>query len=100
MDILPASNIDEDEFQVEKILSYKVDKFHVRYTKGPCLLFNVRWSLPYTSDDDCLEPYVLLKNVNALREFLTNNQDFKSFVLSIEYAKLRQQYPARFPIFA
>ena len=43
-----------------------------RYTKGPCLLFNVRWSPRYTSNDDSWEPYVLLNNVNALRELVTN----------------------------
>ena len=48
----------------------------------------------------CIEPYVLLKNVIALHEFITNNEDFKSFVLSPEYDKLRKQYPARFPVFA
>jgi len=100
MDILPASNVDKEEFQVEKILSYKVDSFPLRYKKGPCLLFLVRWSLPYTSEHDSWEPYVLLKNVDALHNFITNNETFSNFVLSTEYDKLRQQYPARFSVFA
>jgi hypothetical protein len=100
MDILPASNSDKEEFQVEKILTFKVDNFLRRYAKGPCLLFLVRWSPPYTSKDDSWEPYVLLKNVDALHDFVANNESFRTFVLSSEYDRLRQHYPARFPVFA
>ena len=75
-------------------MSCQVDNFPLRYTKSPCLLLNVRWSPRYTSNDDSWEPYVLLKNVNALRDWsLTNNEDFKTCVLSLEYAKLSQQCP-------
>ena len=84
----------------KKILSFKIDNFPLRYKKGPCLLFLVRWSPPYTSEHDSWEPYIMLRNVDTLHVFIANNGTFSNFVLSSKYDKLRQQYPAIFPVFA
>jgi hypothetical protein len=43
------------------------------------------------------EPYILLKNVNVLHNYVTTNVSFKDFVKSQEYKDLCRKYPARFP---
>lgn len=97
IDIVPAIDETKDEFQVEKILDYKVDVCPNRYRKGPCLLFLVRWSPPYTTNDDSWEPYILLKNVDALLNFVQTNIAFQTFIKSQEYENYHKQYKARFP---
>ena len=69
MDITSAALEEANEFQVESILDCKVDTFPLRYKRGPCLLFKVRWALPYASQYDSWEPLVLLKNVDALQKY-------------------------------
>ncbi len=98
MDITPAALEEANEFQVESILEYKIDKFPLRYRHGPCLLFKVRWALPYTSQDDSWEPLVLLKNVDALQRFIRTNKTFQQEILTSKYKELHQRYPARFPL--
>ena len=88
MDITPAALEEDNEFQVESILEYKIDKFPLRYRRGPCLLFKVRWALPYTSQDDSWEPFVLLKNVDALQIFIRTNRTFQQDILTSEYKEL------------
>jgi hypothetical protein len=85
IDIVPASDDSKNEYQVDCILDYKVDICPTRYRKGPCLLFLVRWALPYTSLDDSWEPYILLKNVDALNSFVKTNGAFQTFIRSQEY---------------
>ena len=97
IDIVPAIDESKDEYQVERILDYKVDVCPNRYKKGLCLLFLVRWALPYTSNDDSWEPYVLLKNVDALHSFVRTNSAFQTFMNSQEYDQYHKQYKARFP---
>jgi hypothetical protein len=98
MDITPAAVEEANEFQVDSILEYKIDAFPTRYRQGPCLLFKVRWALPYTSQDDSWEPLVLLKNVDALQLFIRTNLMFQQEILTPEYKELHQRYPARFPL--
>ncbi len=98
MDITPTALEEANEFQVESILEYKIDKFPLRYRQGPCLLFKVRWALPYTSQDDSWEPFVLLKNVDALQMFIRTNRTFQQEILTSKYKELHQRYPARFPL--
>ena len=98
MDITPAAVEEANEFQVYSILEYKIDNFPPRYRQGPCLLFKVRWALPYTSQDDSWEPFVLLKNVDALQLFIQTNLMFQQDILTPKYKELHQRYPARFPL--
>ena len=58
--ITPTSQDTTEEYQVDSILDFKTDILPSQYRKGPCLLFKVRWSLPYTSQYDSWEPLVLL----------------------------------------
>ena len=59
MDIIPTTLEQDNEYLVEKIVDYKVDNFPIRYRKGPCLLFKVRWAFPHTKKNDSWEPYIL-----------------------------------------
>ena len=61
MDIVPTINEITEEYQVQKVLDFKVDVCPSKYKRGHCLLFLVRWSPPYTSHDDSWEPHILLK---------------------------------------
>jgi hypothetical protein len=97
MDIVPTMNEITEEYQVQKVLDFKVDVCPSKYKRGPCLLFLVRWSPPYTSHDDSWEPHILLKNVDALHEFVRTNSRFKEFMKSQEYIELTRRYKARFP---
>ncbi len=97
MDVTPSPFEEANEFQVDSSLDYKVDVFPIRYRRGPCLLFKVRWAPPYTPQYDSWEPLVLLKNVDALQIFTQTNQMFQQYILTPEYQTLHQQYPARFP---
>ena len=98
MDITPADVEEANEFQVDSILEYKIDNFPPRRRQGPCLPFKVRWALPYTSQDDSWEPFVLLKKVDALQMFIRTNRTFQQEILTSEYKELHRRYPARFPL--
>ena len=54
------------------------------------MLFLVRWAFPYTSANDSWEPYVLLKNVDALHNFIDFiiNSAFQTFIKSQEYKQI------------
>ena len=97
MDVVPARTDEQQEYVVDSIVDHKIDVFPLRYKLGPCLLFKVRWAAPYTELDDSWEPYILLKNVNVLHNYVTTNVSFKDFVKSQEYKDLCRKYPARFP---
>ena len=99
MDILPTMNETSEEYQVEKILDFKIDIFPSRYKRGPCLLVLVCWAPAYTSHDDSWEPYVLLQNVDSLHESVRTNVKFKDFVKSQEYLNFSRRYTARFPTY-
>ena len=61
------------------------------------MLFLVHWAFPYTFANDSWEPYVLLKNVDALHNFIKTNNAFQTFIKSQEYDNYHRQYKARFP---
>ena len=98
MDIIPARTEEQQEYVVDSIIDHKIDVFPLRYKLGPCLLFKVILAAPYTELDDSWEPYILLKNVDALHNYVTTNIPFKDFVKSQEYLDLCRKYPARFPV--
>ncbi len=98
MDITLAALEEANEFQVDSIMEHKIDKFPLRYRQGPRLFFKVRWALPYISQDDSWEPFVLLKNVDALQIFVRTNVMFQQEILTPEYKELHQRCPARFPL--
>ena len=72
--------------------------FPLRYKLGPCILFKVRWAPPYTELDDSWEPFILLKNVDALHNYVATNMAFKDIVKSQEYLDFCRKYHARFPV--
>ena len=98
MDVIPARTDEQQEYVVERIIDHKIDVFPLRYKSGPCLLFKVRWAAPFTEKDDSWEPFILLKNVDALNNYVTTNAMFKKFLKSQEYIKSSRTYPARFPV--
>ena len=88
------ADLAKGEFVVDSILKAKVAP-HRRYPIGDALQFKVRW-LGYDTTEDTWEPYVLLKKVEQLDEFMASSA-YKHFTKSPAYVELSRRWPARVP---
>ena len=78
---------------VDRQISQPRDGF---YSRGPALVFKVRW-YGYTSADDTWETYETLRKVQALHDYAQSNVSFRNLLLSSSYHQLARRYPTRFP---
>jgi transposase InsO family protein len=89
------ADLAKGEFVVDSILKAKVAP-HSRYALGDTLQFKVRWQ-GYEQTHDTWEPYVFLKNVEQLDEFM-NSPAWQALRETPAYADLVSRWPARVPI--
>ena len=97
-DEIPAVNdrkYGDDEYLVHSIIDHKTAPFPERYSKGPALLFRVRWQ-GYGPKDDTWEPYVHLSKTAELDKYIKSSDKFRLFLKSDEYKKLSRAYQERF----
>ncbi len=66
------------------------------YTKGPTLLFKVKWE-GYDSSEDSWEPYVNVKRTDWFGDYIKTSDKIRLFILPNEYKQLSSSYPSRFP---
>eukprot|EP00873_Tetraselmis_striata_P035177 jgi/Tetstr1/455441/TSEL_042270.t1 len=85
-----------DEFVVERVLDFSIERREDLYKRGLCLVFLVRW-LDYDSSHDSWEPYSALRRVEALHDFARTSRHLQDTLRSKEYANLRARHPSRFP---
>eukprot|EP00873_Tetraselmis_striata_P044636 jgi/Tetstr1/464900/TSEL_000843.t1 len=85
-----------DEFVVERVLDFSIERREDLYKRGLCLVFLVRW-LNYDSSHDSWEPYSALRRVEALHDFARTSRHLQDTLRSKEYANLRARHPSRFP---
>eukprot|EP00873_Tetraselmis_striata_P040350 jgi/Tetstr1/460614/TSEL_000539.t1 len=85
-----------DEFVVERVLDFSIERREDMFKRGLCLVFLVRW-LNYDSSHDSWEQYSALRRVEALHDFARANRHLQDTLRSKEYANLRARHPSRFP---
>ena len=71
-----------DEHIVDHIIEHQISKPKDGfYSRGPALVFKVRW-YGYTSADDTWEFYETLRRVQALDDYARSNVSFRSLLMS------------------
>eukprot|EP00873_Tetraselmis_striata_P025205 jgi/Tetstr1/445469/TSEL_033248.t1 len=85
-----------DEFVVERVLDFSIERREYMFKRGLCLVFLVRW-LNYDSSHDSWEPYSALRLVGALHDFARASRHLQDTLRSKNYANLRARHPSRFP---
>eukprot|EP00873_Tetraselmis_striata_P004799 jgi/Tetstr1/425063/TSEL_015527.t1 len=85
-----------DEFVVERVLDFSIERREDLFKRGLCLVFLVHW-LNYDSSHDSWEPYSALRRVEALHDFARTSRHLQDTLRSKEYANLRARHPSRFP---
>eukprot|EP00873_Tetraselmis_striata_P039474 jgi/Tetstr1/459738/TSEL_005091.t1 len=86
-----------DEFVVERVLDFSIERREDMFKRGLWLVFLVRW-LNYDSSHDIWEPYSsALRRVEALHDFARVSRHLQNTLRSKEYANLRARHPSRFP---
>eukprot|EP00873_Tetraselmis_striata_P008132 jgi/Tetstr1/428396/TSEL_001834.t1 len=85
-----------DEFVVERVLDFSIERPEGLFKGGLRLVFLVRW-LNYDSSHDSWEPYSALRRVEALHDFARASRPVQDTLRSKGYANLRARHPSRFP---
>eukprot|EP00873_Tetraselmis_striata_P006576 jgi/Tetstr1/426840/TSEL_017055.t1 len=85
-----------DEFVVERVIDFSIERREDLFKRGLFLVFLVRW-LNYDSSHDSWEPYSALRRVDALHDFARTSRHLQDTLRSKDYANLRARHPSRFP---
>eukprot|EP00873_Tetraselmis_striata_P021563 jgi/Tetstr1/441827/TSEL_030043.t1 len=85
-----------DEFVVERVLDFSIERREDLFKRGLCLVFLVR-RLNYDSSQDNWEPYNALRRVGALHDFARASRHLQDTLRSKDYANMRARHPSRFP---
>jgi hypothetical protein len=95
-----SQTIAKTEYEIEVHMIDKITDFaigpHPRYSKGPTLLFKVHW-IDESETNDTWEPYILVKQLNAYKEFIQTNKNWQIFKNNEIFKTMLQMYPARMP---
>ncbi len=77
-DDYPISNdfsYGDDTFHVHSLVEHKIAPHPSTYTKGPALLFKVKWE-GYDSSEDSWEPCVNVKRTDCFGDYIKHNENF------------------------
>eukprot|EP00873_Tetraselmis_striata_P037451 jgi/Tetstr1/457715/TSEL_044262.t1 len=85
-----------DEFVVERVLNFCIERREDLFKRGLCLVFLVRW-LNYDSSHDRWEQYIALRRVEGLHDFARASRNLQDTLRSNESVNLRARHPSRFP---
>eukprot|EP00873_Tetraselmis_striata_P017593 jgi/Tetstr1/437857/TSEL_026497.t1 len=93
-----ASNVEPpvDEFVVERVLDFSIERREDLFKRGLCLVFLARW-LNYDSSHNSWELYSALRRIAALHDFARASRHLQYTLRSKDYANLRARHPSRFP---
>ena len=86
----------DDTLCIHSIIDHKISPHSFTYSKGPALLFKVKWE-GYDSSEDSWEPYVNVKRTDCFEEYYKKSDIFRLLILSNKYKKLSSSYASRFP---
>ena len=98
-DLIPtATEPTREEYVVDSIVDHAIaqqsDGF---YSRGPALVFKVRWA-GYGPSADTWETYANLRRVHAFLLYIRRNVEFQRLLQTKRYHDCHRGYPSRFPL--